>query len=206
MEDVARLPGTSAGGGHAGSWIDPACEVGADVDVERPPLHRYTRSERDLDRPDAAAQIPSPPGDFNFGGADLRALACSGGTKVELGGTFDPGRKARWPPDKSRARPDPLPTLRFVPPNTLSSSYGNCAVRLRRPSGALREWLSSGRAHDEGTMQLDGRTVRRIRIDPPSYCPVSSCPRKPNYAYVDPETFYPLQIRVRGLRSHRPTR
>ena len=43
-------------------------------------------------------------------------------------------------------------------------------------------------------MQLDGRTVRRIRIDPPSFCPVSSCPRKPNYAYVDPETFYPVQI------------
>ena len=43
-------------------------------------------------------------------------------------------------------------------------------------------------------MQLDGRRVRRIRIDPPSDCPGSSCPRKPNYAYVDPETFYPVQI------------
>jgi hypothetical protein len=41
-------------------------------------------------------------------------------------------------------------------------------------------------------MQLDGRTVRRIRIDPPSDCP--DCPPKPTYAYVDPETFYPVQI------------
>ena len=43
-------------------------------------------------------------------------------------------------------------------------------------------------------MQLDGRTLRRIRIDPPSDCLFPSCPRKPNYAYVDPETFYPVQF------------
>jgi hypothetical protein len=131
--------------------------------------------------------------DFNFGGADLRALACSGGTKVELGGAFDPGR-TRWRQlsrEPVRTRP---PTVRFVPPNTLSFSYGNPIFDFPDPVEYLREWLSSGRAHDEGTMQLDGRTLRRIRIDPPSDCFDPSCPRKPNYAYVDPETFYPVQI------------
>jgi hypothetical protein len=131
--------------------------------------------------------------DFNFGGADLRALACSGGTKVELGGTFDPGR-TRWHQTSQEPVRTRLPTVRFVPPNTLSSSYGNPIFDIDDPVEYLREWLSSGRAHDEGTVQLDGRTVKRIRIDPPSFCPGSSCPRKPNYAYVDPETFYPVQI------------
>ena len=131
--------------------------------------------------------------EFNFGGADLRALACSGGPAAELGGTFDGGPKALRRPS-TEPRKTRRPTLRFVPPNTLSSSYANWPFYFPDPVEDLREWLSSGRAHDEGTMQLDGRTVRRIRIDPPSDCPVSSCPRKPNYAYVDPETFYPVQI------------
>jgi hypothetical protein len=152
----------------------------------------------------------------HFGSADLRALACSGGTVAELGGTFDPGPKARKPPGFDPSGPARRPTLRFVPPNTLSSSFGNWPFYFGDPVADLREWLSSGRAYDEGTMQLDGRTVERIRIDPPSFCPVSSCPRKPNYAYVDPETFYPLQIecedcggislRGRVLRLHMVTR
>ena len=63
--------------------------------------------------------------EFNFGGADLRALACSGGTAAELGGTYDPGQKARRPPGFDPGGPPRRPTLRFVPPNTLSFSYGN---------------------------------------------------------------------------------
>jgi HYR domain len=127
-----------------------------------------------------------------FGGDYLRALACSGGgTTAEIGGTFDPDWTPRPPSlESGRSRP----TLRFVPPNTLSFSYANWPFYFDDPVVDLREWLTSGRAHDEGTMQLDGRTVRRIRIDPPSDCPVSSCPSKPNYAYVDPESFYPVQI------------
>jgi hypothetical protein len=129
--------------------------------------------------------------EFNFGGADLRALACSGGTAAELGGTFDPvGLRGPFDPSWKTRRP----TLRFVPPNTLSFSYGNPPFYFPDPVADLREWLSSGRAHDEGTMQLEGRTVRRIRIDPPSDCPFSICPGKSNYAYVDPETSYPVQI------------
>ena len=131
--------------------------------------------------------------EFNFGGADLRALACAGGTAVELGGTFDAGPEARRRPSGEPGKTR-RPTVRFVPPNTLSYSYGNGPFYVDDPVKALRDDLNSGRAHDEGTMQLDGRTVRRISIDPPSDCPVSSCSRKPNYAYVDPETFYPVRF------------
>ncbi len=108
------------------------------------------------------------------GRADPRALACLGGTAAELGGTFDSGL-----------------TLRFEPPNSLSFSAPQFPTAID-PVADLRKALSSGRAHDEGTMQLDGRTVERIRIDPPSDCPRSNCPRQPSYAYVDPETFYPV--------------
>src|SRR5262245_15045381 len=144
----------------------------------------------------------------HVGAADLRALVCSGGTATELGRTFYPGPmsllypgpKARQPRrfdpghprlfDPGRAR---RPTLRFVPPNTLSYSYGNWPFYFEDPVRALRRSLDSGRAHDEGTMQLDGRTVRRIRIDPPTdYDGPRNCPGKPTYAYVDPDTFYPI--------------
>ena len=58
-----RRPGfleRSAGGGHATRGDDPAHEVGADDDFERPRVHGHTRSERDLDRSDAAAQVARP--------------------------------------------------------------------------------------------------------------------------------------------------
>jgi hypothetical protein len=106
--------------------------------------------------------------------AGLHAFVCSSGTAAEFGGTLG---------DE--------PTFRFVPPNTLT------AVRLRigerDPVTRLREAISAGTAHDEGKTQLDGRTVERIRIDPPSNCPFLPCPREPGYAYVDPETFYPVR-------------
>ena len=59
------------------------------------------------------------------------------------------------------------------------------------PVKALREAIGAGRAHDEGETQLDGRTVKRIRVDPPSTC-ADPCPAKqwPSYAYVDPDSFH----------------
>jgi hypothetical protein len=84
-------------------------------------------------------------------------------------------------------------TLRFVPPNTL----GQYAMGFRfplNPAADLRQAISAGRAHDEGKTKLDGRTVERIRIDPPSNCRMfANCPRDPLYVYVDPLTFYPVQ-------------
>jgi hypothetical protein len=108
--------------------------------------------------------------------ADPRALACSSETPSELGGAFDTGQ-----------------TLRFVPPNTLSANPLRFVFPLD-PVTDLREAISAGRAHDEGKAQLDGRTVERIRVDPPSGCTDDpSCPREPHYWYVDPETFYPVE-------------
>jgi hypothetical protein len=107
-------------------------------------------------------------------GSDLRALLCLPGTLSELGG------------DSQR-------TLVFAPPNTLRDVPGQ--VRLTgNPVETLRDAISEGRAHHEGKAQLDGRTVERIRWDAPPDCPVSGCLADPTYAYVDPETFYPIRI------------
>ena len=57
----------------------------------------------------------------------------------------------------------------------------------------LRDQISTGRAHDEGLTELEGRSVRRIRIDPPPDCPFDLSCEEPSYVYVDPETFYPVQ-------------
>jgi hypothetical protein len=120
---------------------------------------------------------PEPP-------LDPRALVCSSGTASELGGTFDPYCTAT----------DCEPTLRFAPPNTISYAHIRFGFRIRDFATELRELISAGRAHDEGKTQLDGRTVERIRGDPPPTCPVPGCPREPTYLYVDPETFYPVEI------------
>jgi hypothetical protein len=115
-----------------------------------------------------------PPDSVN---ADPPTIACFSGTASEYGGTYESDH-----------------TLRFVPPNRLSSN----AIQFRfplDPAADLRAAISTGRAHDEGKTQLDGRTVERVRIDPPpsSACPrYANCPREPLYVYVDPETFYPV--------------
>jgi hypothetical protein len=100
----------------------------------------------------ALVDLPAPGASF-----------CSNAKTVEIGGTLDTRQ-----------------TLRFVPPNTLSTA----APTLQFPSDpvqTLRDALSTGKAVDEGQTQLDGRTVEHIRIGDTS-------------VYVDPQTFYPIQI------------
>jgi hypothetical protein len=118
--------------------------------------------------------LPPDPGD------DARALACSSGTPSEIGGSLDTGE-----------------TLRFVAPNTLTVNPARFLHDVD-PVKSLREAISAGRAHDEGTTQLDGRTVQRIRIDPLPNCPIPDCADEPSYAYVDTETFYPVETRGLG--------
>jgi hypothetical protein len=74
--------------------------------------------------------------------------------------------------------------------------------------GELREAISAGRARHDGQTQLVGRTVERIRMDPPPHCPLRApgC-REPSYAYVDPESYDLVQwespnsyLFVRGTR------
>ena len=56
LEELARLPRESAGSAHAARWDGPAHEVAVDHDLGGILVHGHTPSERDVDRPDAAAQ------------------------------------------------------------------------------------------------------------------------------------------------------
>jgi hypothetical protein len=122
--------------------------------------------------------------------SDARKQMCSRGRPAEIGGDLTE-----------------RPTLMFFPPDWLS--YAPLQYRTPYdPAGDLREAISAGRAHHDGQTTLAGRTVERIRIDPPSRCPVASC-REPSYAYVDPETYdlvqtespYGVYVRGPGRRS-----
>jgi hypothetical protein len=111
--------------------------------------------------------------------SDPRKEICSRGTSAEIGGDLTES-----------------PTLMFFPPDWLS--YAPLQYHTPYdPVGDLRQAIRAGRAHHDGTMQLAGRTVERIRIDPPSRCPLpSGC--EPGYAYVDPENFHLVQTEGLG--------
>jgi hypothetical protein len=154
----------------ASTWTRPSCTVTysqAEVWVDETPPNTYRILLSDL-----------PPDPVN---TDPRARGCFTGKTSELGGSYDS--------QESQG------TLRFTAPNRLSHSELRFRFLLN-PAAALREAIRAGRAHDEGKTELDGRTVERVRIDPPpppcAYCP-SAHPER-IYAYVDPETFYPVEI------------
>jgi hypothetical protein len=106
--------------------------------------------------------------------SDPRRDICSRATPAEIGGDLTES-----------------PTLMFEPPDWLT--YAPLQFQTPPdPVRVLREAISAGRAHHDGTTQLAGRTVERIRLDPPPRCPFASC-REPSYAYVDPESFHPVQ-------------
>jgi hypothetical protein len=101
---------------------------------------------------------------------------CASGTPSEGGGTLDTQEALMFvPPDTLR-----LTELRYLGPPD--------------PVARLRQAIGDGGAHDEGKTELDGRTVQRIRVDGPPDCPIPGCERNPEYIYVDPETFYPVQV------------
>ena len=58
---------------------------------------------------------------------------------------------------------------------------------------AFETRTTGGLAHDEGTTQLGGRTVERIRVDPPPDCDADQVCLPPMYVYVDPASFYPVE-------------
>jgi hypothetical protein len=107
--------------------------------------------------------------------ADPRTFACASRGVTELGGSLGAAR-----------------TLELVLPNTLTFSP---RAHLTPPGDSdyattLREAIASGIAHDEGMTELDGREVRRIRYD---HCSGPPCDQASSYAYVDPESFHPVQ-------------
>lgn len=105
----------------------------------------------------------------------------AGVTRRELGGDLDSGME-----------------LYFVPPDTLAIWPLGTGGRPPDPVTELRKAISAGRAHLEGSTQLDGRTVERIRIDFPSECfdRDAGCA---SYAYVDPETFNLVRTERHGV-------
>ena len=95
------------------------------------------------------------------------------------------------------------PTLSFHAPNTLRISPVSFGA-LPDPVQGLRDAIDDGLAHDEGTTQLGGRTVERIRFDPPPDCDADQVCWPPTFLYVDPATFYPVEIHqpeFRGVSS-----
>jgi hypothetical protein len=163
---------------------DPACTVARgpqEVWIDQTPPHRYRALLTEL----PPLSLPTP---------NSSRPACSRWRLFEVGG------KLGGPFDMQGR-------VRFVPPNTLEHEPVSFLVRaddpLAVPGGAmpaalwaptlLREAIASGNAHDEGETQLDGRTVRRIRVEPSPACPLPVCPKEPSYVYVDPKTFYPVQ-------------
>src|SRR5262249_62311317 len=85
------------------------------------------------------------------------------------------------------------PSLRFVPPNRLVDDRPLYFSSVSQDPWAFAlEKISEGRAHREGATQLYGRTVERVRFDPPSSCPppapVGHCPSDPEHGYFDPQT------------------
>jgi hypothetical protein len=157
---------------------DPACTVKGgpnEIWIDQTPPYRY----RILTGNDHQVA----------GIAAWNRLACPSETASEFGGRLN----RPWP-------------LEFVPPNSFTTGRIRSFGFPLDPVTDLREAIRAGRAHDEGKTQLGGRTVERIRFDPPppSACPYPGCPSEPTYVYVDPETFYPVEIHgpeIRGAGS-----
>jgi len=116
------------------------------------------------------APYPHPPT-----ASEKDKLACSPQRPYEIGGVAGaPGE-----------------VFQFVPPNRVARAPSDVGWGEEAdPVGELRRAIRAGEAYDEGKTTRDGRTVRRICLDAsPSACAVSHF-----YAYVDPETFYPVEM------------
>jgi len=107
------------------------------------------------------------------------------------------------------------PTLTFLAPSELLSARLNVTLGPALPGphdqsiengtdpvSALRAAITEGRAHEAGSAQFDGRTVRRIDISLPDHPPAGAPPLPADapaylskaYAFVEPETFHPVEI------------
>jgi hypothetical protein len=123
--------------------------------------------------------------------ADARTVACSEWGTHELGGDGIGGNDAA-------GQPTFVGQLEFVPPKTLRPYPVSFSMTTADPiafiRGVLRQAIESGRANDEGMTEIDGRAVRRFRLDCPPPDPrfVFPCAR-PEYLYMDPETFLPVE-------------
>jgi hypothetical protein len=153
---------------------------------------------------------------------ELRGDVCLRASTYEAGVVFERNLLVLGEDNKLHGYPE---LLRFVRPNKLYRYPANAVpdldlfgrVPALDPIAAVRTAIRTGRAHDLGRTRLNGRTVERIRVDP---CPTSNPALKQNgfpgvcrpddtlaeaggYAYVDPETYYPVEIRTDGAGTTR---
>jgi hypothetical protein len=130
------------------------------------------------------------------------------GRALELGGTLE-GAASKTHPDIT------LPTLTFLPPNELLRARLQVALGASLPGphdqaiekdpdpvSVLRAAIAEGRAHEAGIADREGLNLLRIDLDLPKQLPASAPPLPANapvfhreaYAYVEPETFRPIEI------------
>jgi hypothetical protein len=163
IESDCQAAGWFEDGAHGTTRHDPTRKVGGHLDLDGGGLHGHPwASELWVD--------PMPPYRSRLLWRWLPMLQedvspevtepdCWKGVTYELGGTSKPVCTAAGCE----------PTLIFRPPNTLRASQITMGS-LPDPVQALRDAIAHGLAHDEGTTQLGGRTVQRIRLDPPPDC------------------------------------
>ena len=140
------------------------------------------------------------------------------GHALELGGTLEA--------PVSKMHPGiTLPTLTFLPPNELFRARLQVAIGASLPGphdqaiekdpdpvSVLRAAIAEGRAHEAGVTQREGLSLLRIDLDLPTQLPADAPPLPANapvfhtkaraYAYVEPETFRPIEI-VFGRDTYR---
>ena len=100
--------------------------------------------------------------------------------------------------------------IRLVPPHRLlrlatpgaanPTIFGT--VPALNPVAELRRAIRVGRAHVLGRTKLNGRPVERILVDPCLPNKATPCPDtltdSGGYAYVDPETYFPVEMHLFG--------
>ncbi len=130
------------------------------------------------------------------------------GRPLELGGELEA--------PTNKAHPDIVsPTLTFVPPNGLFRARLQVALGASLPGphdqiietdpdpvSVLRTAIAEGRAHEAGVTDREGLNLLRIDLDLSKQLPAGAPPlpadapvfHREAYAYVEPETFRPIEI------------
>jgi hypothetical protein len=128
------------------------------------------------------------------------------GHALELGGTLAAQNLQTIPQTLTFVPPDELWEARLLVSfgAPLPGAEGEIESNVVDPVSELRTAIEEGRAHEAGTTQIEGRTAERIDFEPPAGN-VRSRLVDPQYvyshtyAYVEPETLYPIEIDLNGM-------
>ena len=144
-------------------------------------------------------------GIIGFGGypywlAELEAAVA--GHPLEIGGELEnPAEHARLPRSFTFTPPNTLWSGRFQAPlGAPLPEAGHVNEAVADPVAVLREAISEGRAHEDGTTEFDGKTVERITFNAPT--PSVGAPRPGSqppaedsrYVLIEAETFKPVEF------------